>query len=338
MRKLLAIVGIAALLTYGSWRFWYALAIRPAVAGSEQRVTVSVPSGSSTDAIAQQLFDEGIIRSPLAFKVLVQRSGNAGKLQAGTFVLRPSMSARDVMAAMLSGKAEEVPITIPEGFTVADIDALLTEKGIIEEGDVIHCANSCDFSAFDFLPPLEGLAARGGRLEGYLYPDTYFVVPNDFVAKFFLERMLGTFRLKVLDELATDIAASGRGIHDIITMASLVEEETRSDDERAVVAGILWKRIDEGMGLYVDASNRYIVNKPTAPLTAADLAIDSFYNLRKYRGLPPGPIANPSIESIRATLHPQASPYYYYLHGSDGQIRYAVTNDEHNANKAKYLR
>ena len=91
------------------------------------------------------------------------------------------------------------------------------------------------------------------------------------------------------------------------------------------------------MGLYVDAAIRYILGKPTGALTAADLSIDSPYNLRKYRGLPPGPIANPGMESIRASLHPEESDYYYYLHGSDGAIHYAVTNDEHNSNKARYL-
>ena len=105
-----------------------------------------------------------------------------------------------------------------------------------------------------------------------------------------------------------------------------------------MVSGILWKRFDEGMGLGVDAAIRYILDKPTAVLTRVDLEVDSPYNLRKYRGLPPGPIANPGIRSIEAALRPQASDYYYYLHGTDGVIRYAVTNDEHNENKARYLR
>lgn len=126
-------------------------------------------------------------------------------------------------------------------------------------------------------------------------------------------------------------------MHDIITMASLIEEESRHDEERAIISGILWKRFDEGIGLYVDASNRYILDKPTAAITANDLNMDSPYNLRKYRGLPPGPIANPSIGSIRAALNPESSPYYYYLHGNDGRIHYAVTNDEHNVNRARYL-
>ncbi len=121
-------------------------------------------------------------------------------------------------------------------------------------------------------------------------------------------------------------------------MASLVEEETRTDDERAIVAGILWKRFDAGTGLGVDATVRYALDKPSSALTVSDLDTNSDYNTRKFRGLPPGAIASPSLESIKAALHPEASEYWYYLHGTDGQIRYAKTNEEHNENKYKYLR
>jgi UPF0755 protein len=138
-------------------------------------------------------------------------------------------------------------------------------------------------------------------------------------------------------ELSTDIAASGRSLHDVVTMASLVEEESRIDDERPIVAGILWKRLANGVTLGVDATVRYIVNKPTSAITRADLDIDSPYNTRKLGGLPPGPIANPGLASIRAAIRPEESQYWYYLHGKDGQIRYAETNEGHNANRAKYL-
>lgn len=338
MKKLLAIIGVLALLFWIGWRLIYALGMRAVDAESDTRVSITIPAGSSTAEIAQTLEDKDIIRSPLVFKAYVKKAGLAGKLQAGSFVLQPSMTPEEVAEALTTGKTQEMPVTVPEGYTVEDIDELLAKKGLIEPGDFIACANSCDFSTFNFLPSETDQAKRGGKLEGYLYPDTYFVAADEFVPKFFAERMLGTFRSRVLDAMASEIRKSGRTVHEVITMASLIEEETRTDPERALVSGILWKRFDEGMGLYVDASNRYIADKPTAALTAADLDADTPYNLRKYRGLPPGPIANPSVASIEAALHPESSPYYYYLHGTDGQIRYAVTNDEHNANKARYLR
>lgn len=317
---------------------FYAFEIRALDADSDKRISVTIPSGSSTAAIAQLLEDEGVIRSPLAFKALVKKQDLAGKLQAGTFVLQPSMTSQEVAEALTQGKTSEMSVTIPEGYTVKDIDALLADKGLIKVGEFIDCANDCDFATFDFLAPRGNQAKRGGKVEGYLYPDTYFVSAEEFVPKFFIERLLGVFRQRVVEDLADDIKATGRSLHEIIIMASIIEEETRGDSERAIVSGILWKRFDEGIGLYVDASNRYILNKPTATITAADLDMDSPYNLRRYRGLPPGPIANPSLSSMKAALHPETSPYYYYLHGSDGRIRYAITNDEHNMNKAKYLR
>lgn len=303
------------------------------------RTVFVVEKGSSTATIAENLREKKLIRSTWAFKTYARLHGKSGDLKAGTFILNPAMDTPEIIEAISGGKTAEESITIPEGFTVKDIDALLAEKGIIEAGELQKCANTCDFSTFDFLPAdTSKQAERGGKLEGYLYPDTYYVDVADFVPKFFLERMLGAFRSKVVNADVAGIKNSKRTLHEIVTMASLIEEETRKASERPVVSGILWKRLDEGMGLYVDASNRYILNKPTAAITVNDLNMDSPYNLRKYRGLPPGPIASPSLSSIEAALHPQSSPYYYYLHGTDGQIHYAVTNDEHNVNRAKYLR
>jgi len=338
MKKLIIVIGIVVIVLWAGNKIWYSRALRAVDPSDTTRVTVTIPAGSSTASIAALLDEENLIRSPRAFATYVEDQEKAAALQAGSFVLRRNMTAAEILESLSGGVREEVSVTIPEGYTVKDIDELLAEKGLITAGELIDCANTCDFETFDFLPTGANLAERGGKVEGYLYPDTYFVSAADFHPKFFLERLMGTFRSRVVNEFAAQIEASGRTVHEIVTMASLVEEETRTDDERAVVAGILWKRMDEGIGLYVDASNRYIANKPSAALTVSDLDMDTPYNLRRYQGLPPGPIANPSIASIEAALNPESSRYYYYLHGSDGQIRYAVTNDEHNVNKAKYLR
>lgn len=338
MKKFLSFIVVVALVWWGWSKLSYGRGLKPVDATDTARVSVTVEPGSSTTAIAENLKQKGVIRSASAFAKYVENEDKGASLQAGTFVLQKSMSVAEIVEALTGGQREELSVTIPEGYTVKDIDALLAEKGLIEAGALIDCANKCDFSSFDFLPSGNNQAERGGKVEGYLYPDTYFVSPADFVPKFFIERMLGVYRQRVVNGMADDIASSGRSLHEITTMASIIEEETRAGDEREIVSGILWKRFEEGIGLYVDASNRYILNKPTATITAADLDMDSPYNLRKYRGLPPGPIANASMASIEAALNPESSPYYYYLHGTDGVIRYAVTNDEHNANKAKYLR
>lgn len=337
MKKVAAIAAIIAVFVV-SRSVLYKRALRPVSPHDETRIVVNIPKGTAMSGIAALLEEKGAIRSAGAFKRYVKENGDEASLQAGSFVLTKSMDVPAVAEALTGTTAQESIITIPEGYTVSDIDALLADKGLTEPGDISACARTCDFSKYSFLPDAARLAERGGKIEGYLYPDTYFVITTDFDPQAFLKRLLSTFEERVVMGMKDDIRASGRDVQEIMTMASLIEEETRTDDERPKVSGILWKRFDEGIGLYVDASNRYALEKSTGALTESDLAMDSPYNLRKYRGLPPGPIANPGLSSIKAALNPEDSPYYYYLHGTDGIIRYAVTNDEHNQNKARYLR
>lgn len=332
---------------------WYHHALRSVDPQSSADRMVKISEGVSVAGIANLLEEEGIIRSATAFQLFVRLRGVGRNLQAGNFILSPRMNIGEVVEILRTGKVKEIAVTIPEGFTLKDIDALLVKKGLMESGALLDCVQRCDFASFAFLPKkLQGLAlpagrssgsegwskAPGGRVEGYLFPETYYVEPANFVPKFFLERMLGEFRKRVFDALKDDFKKSGRSLHEIITMASLLEEEAKTNDERPVIAGILWKRFDAHTGLGVDAAVRYILGKPKGTLTASDLALSSPYNLRRFRGLPPGPIASPGIASIRAALHPQESAYWYYLHGKDGKVHYAVTNEEHNSNKAKYLR
>lgn len=330
--RFVVILAAAIALAFPLYGWW----IGPYDAGSGEIESVVIPSGYSSADIASSLADGDMIRSARAFRFYVWWHGKDHSLRSGTYRLSRSMDVPEIVGILTGDAAGEVSVTIPEGFTVADIDRLMTAKGFAATGAILACVKTCDFSAFTFLPPAAD--GPGGRIEGYAYPDTYFIGGEAGDPQALLSRLLSTFETKVVDGLSTEIAASGKSLHDIVTMASLVEEEAAGDDERAIIAGILWKRLDEGIILGVDAAVRYAVGKRTEPLTSADLRVDSPYNLRARRGLPPGPIANPGLASIEAALKPEASPYYYYLHGTDGEIRYAVTNDEHNANKAKYLR
>src|SRR3989338_9410337 len=330
----LLLAGGAAILTLN---FWYRGALRPADTADLSRIPFAVESGASLTTVSEELEAKGLIRSPRAFRFYVKRRGLDRSLQAGQFVLWPAMSVAEIVDTLHSGESQEVSLTIPEGFTVIDIDALLVRRGLSGTGEFLRCAQECDLTEFDFLPNIGGLASRGGRVEGYFFPDTYFVAPAEFTSQAFLNRLLATFEERVVSNGADDIRKSGRTLHEIVTMASLVEAEAGSDDERALIAGILWKRFDDGRGLGVDATVRYILDKPTDAITTADLNTDDQYNTRKFRGLPPGPIANPGLKSIQATVNPEASSYWYYLHGADGKIRYAETNEQHNLNRMKYL-
>lgn len=334
MKKLLLLAIGLCIVAYA----WYLHELSPF--GGTAAVRVKVEQGMSVAQVGALLEEKRLIRSLSAFKLYMKLHGAEAGVQAGTFIFRPEMSVEEIVNVLRSGKSEEVSLTIPEGWTVEDIDALIAKNGLADSGAVLDCLRRCDFSTFDFLPSAssKGLAERGGRLEGYLFPETYFVNEAEFVPKFFLERLLGTFRARVIQEHKDEIAASGHSLHEIVTMASLVEAETRTDAERPVVAGILWKRFDAGMSLGVDATVRYITEKSTEPLTQSDLEVKSPYNTRKFKGLPPGPIESPGMTSLLAALNPQESPYWFYLHDGKGIIHYATTNEEHNENRRKYLR
>ena len=334
MKKiLLLIIALAA-----AGFFWFQISLGPVDEAAASRTKVTVDAGSTTSQIADLLKQERLIKSPFVFKLYLKLNGLDGSLQAGVFLLDTSLSVDNIVRILQTGRAEEIIVTIPEGFTVLDIDNLLVEMELIEKGEAIDCANYCDFESYEFLPAEMGeMSERGGLLEGYLFPDTYYAPADDFVVKFFFERMLNAFRYNVLEEYETDIEASGRSLHEFLSMASLVEEETRTDDERAVVAGILWKRYDEGGGLGIDAAVRYIVRKASEEITHGDLNVNNPYNLRKFKGLPPGPISSISLKSIEATLNHKSSPYWYYLHDKTGLIHYAVSNEEHNTNRYNYL-
>lgn len=334
MKKLLIILAIILSSVVG----WYSYSLLPLDPSDEARRPLTIRSGLSVSDIGALLEQKGIILSARAFSLYVRLHGAQTALQAGDFLLQPSLSVPEIVTALKRGYSEEATVTIPEGFTVGDIDALLAKKGLIEAGAFTKCAQECGLSAYAFLPTVKGRAKRGGKVEGYLFPDTYLVLSDRFSPEDFLKRLLDTFRSRVVTGLAGDLSSSKHSLQEIITMASLIEEETKTDDERPIVSGILWKRFTAKTGLGVDATVRYVLEKPTIALTEKDLDIDSPYNLRKYRGLPPGPIANAGLASIKAALHPQDSDYWYYLHDKSSVIHYAETNEEHNRNKVLYLR
>ncbi len=316
---------------------WYRWSLRAPGAGAP--VVVTIEKGTSVSGIAAKLSETGQIRSPRAFTLYTRFHGVQGLLKAGAYKLDGSLGVPALVDVLTEGKNSQLTLTIPEGYTVKDIDALVAKEGLAPPGAIIDCAKNCDFSAYAFIPSSAGaLAPRGGRLEGYLYPDTYFVNPLDFTPQSFLERLIGTFHERVLDDLQKDVDSSGHSLQEIITMASIMEEEANGEEDRNMVSGILWNRIDQGIGLYADATIRYALQKPKEALRVSDLETDSPYNTRKYKGLPPGPIANPGLQSIHAALHPTQTAYLYYLHDAKGVAHYAETNDEHNKNKSLYLR
>ncbi|HYC83491.1 MAG TPA: endolytic transglycosylase MltG, partial [Candidatus Paceibacterota bacterium] len=254
---------------------------------------VHIEKGWSVDEIASYLKERSVIRSAWLFKALSMMTGKQADLIAGYYVMDNRPSAFEIFNRLVAGDYHLVPIkvTIPEGATNEEVGLIV--KKLVPAVD------------------LERFKQLTVDLEGYLFPDTYFFLPNTS-AEEVVEAMRKNFDTKIAT-IQTDIEESGRSLHEILTMASLLEEEAITEESKHVISGILWKRIKVGMPLQVDAVFPYIMGKNTFELTLDDLRVDSPYNTYKYKGLPPAPISNPGLESIKAALSPHTSPYFFYL-------------------------
>lgn len=297
---------------------------------------VTVPEGASARKVWQTFVSEGYTTRTFPWRYQAWRQGAAAKIKAGTYRFKEGDKVRDAVRQLAEGDTvvTDVAVTFPEGFTLQQMAGRIASRGVSTADDFIAAAGPSEYVAqFPFLAGV----ATGRNLEGYLFPDTYRVASDDS-SRDIVGRMLANFNSKVTAELQQEVQASNRTLDQVITMASIVEREVTSEEDMALVAGVLWKRFDEGMGLDADATVRYALSKWNEPLTINDLSSDSPYNTRKFRGLPPGPICNPGLRAIIATIRPESSEYYYYLSAPDGKTIFARTNDDHNVNKAKYLR
>jgi UPF0755 protein len=284
--------------------FYWGIFIPKDKAGKEK--IFSIEKGQGLFEIGKNLEKEGLIKSKIFFDFYVILIRKEKNLQAGKYFLSSSMNIPQIAQKIISGDIAKVKVTIPEGFTVREIEERL------------------------------GIELPGENLEGYLFPDTYYF-PIDASGEEVAKIMRENFEKKI-SPYKEEIEKSGRSLQEIITMASLLEKEVKTKEEKEIVSGILWKRLKAGIPLQVDATITYITGKKTTKIPLEDLQIDSPYNTYKYKGLPPGPICNPGLESILAALYPKESEYWYYLSTPEGKTLFFKTLEEHNLAKAKYLK
>jgi UPF0755 protein len=297
---------------------------------SHELVTFTVQKGWGDKTIAVNLQKLGIIRSSYSFQLYTVLSFKHINLQAGKYNLSARMSIYEIANKMAQGDVVKEKIVILEGWDEKDIGMYLESKGACKKEDFFSLIKN-DYSAdFDFL----GDKPKDADLEGYLFPDTYEVLEGEN-CEGILYAMLSNFDQKLSPELRDEIASQKKSIFDVVTMASMIEKEVRTMDDKKIVSGILWKRIAIGMPLQLDATINYITEKSDASVLIKDTKIDSPYNTYKYRGMPKGPISNPGINSITAAIYPVQTKYWFYL--SDGTTHFSETLDQHNAAKAKYL-
>ena len=310
---------------------WWSGSTSALTPGSEDEIRVVIPKGRSAEQVGEILEEEGVIKSSLAFKMYVQIFNKSKNINAGQFELSPSMSVSDVVETLGKGPLQ-LWVTIPEGLRREQMVARFV-TGLEKEG------TDADNFRTSFLSASEGE-------EGYLYPNTYLFSPEVTGGKV-VESMLALFNSQT-SAMQQDI--SGMTLDEIVTLASLVEKETKTDEERPIVAGIILKRIENEWTIDIDASVQYgVANRKCGSgalecddwwpiITRNDIDREGPYNVYKKQGLPPTPIANPGLSSIKAAIYPEESDYWFYIHDTSGTIRFAETIEEHNENVRKYLR
>lgn len=283
---------------------------------ANQIITVGQGEALSQEAVA--LEQAHIITSGFFFKAFLIIFHGSHGLVAGQYKFAKSYGAATIAWRLSHGiyGLKQVTLTVPEGTNIFQLAALVSK-------------DFPDISASDFL-------AQAIPYDGYLFPDTYFLTENSSSSDI-ISIMRKTFDSRI-ELLTPDVASFGKPINDVITVASILEKEAATDEDRKIIAGIIWKRLSKNIPLQVDAAFAYVPGiKDIADLSSGDLAIDNPYNTYLHTGLPPTPISNPGLASIEDALHPTATAYYYYVSDANGVIHYAVTNDEQNDNRAKYL-
>jgi len=296
--------------------------------------TIEVTAEDDLNSIADKLHDADLVQYKWFFKIFAKMDKAESKIGVGTYELNSNMDYLALITAMHNSSgnltSETVRVTIPEGYTAAQIISLLAQKGVNTEEALTEAAKTYDFS-YDFI---DNTSEDISRLEGYLFPDTYdFYVGEK--ASSALKRLLDNFNNKMNDERMNKVEGSGYSLKEIITIASLIEKETDGTDH-ANIASVIYNRLSDsgehgtyGM-LNIDASLLYALPDHEGSITNEDKQMDSRYNLYKYAGLPPTPIANPGIAAIDAALEPASTDYYYYALGKDGRHHYSTTLQEHN--------
>ncbi len=335
-----SLISAAIILITACFSYWRG--ITTPAGGLGQDTPFIIGKGQTVNQISQNLYDAGLIKSKFNFEVYVWLAKQETKIKSGEYNLSPNLTVREIVKILTAGESlsKERKITIVEGWNINDIDKYLQDNAIVPANKFSDIAKSriknqeLRIKNSEFL----GDAPPSASLEGYLFPDTYRIF-KDAVAEDIVKKMLINFNAKLTDEMRAEIARQGRTIFEVVTMASIIEKEVRTPEDMKIVSGIFWDRIKYGQPLESCATLAYILGVNKEQYSIEDTKIDSPYNTYRNPGLPPGPICNPGLNAIKAAIYPQYTGYNYFLNRQDtGETVFSKTLDEHNRNKAKYLK
>ncbi len=298
----------------------------------------SVSKGEGVKEISRDLQNAGLIRSSFFFETYVWLTKSQSKFVAGDFTLSSKLNTAEIVKVFVSGEtlSKERTIKIVEGWNAKEIASYLENNDVVSASDFLNAVDSKNADLYkkdyDFLSD----KPKDASLEGYLFPDTYRIY-KDASVNDVIKKMLDNFDRKLTPEMRADIAKRGRTIYEEVTMASLIEKEVKTESDMKIVSGIFWKRIKNGQPLELDSTLTYALGDSKTSHSIEETRINSPYNTYKYKGLPPGPIANPSLNAIDAAIYPEETDYNYFLTDASGRTIFSKTYAEHLQNKAKYL-
>ncbi len=328
LRRVIGRVGLAILALglmatgFESWRIMTptdALAAGPRV--------VEIPAQEGVLGIARRLRDAEVVPSAEVFVALGVLRGSARTLRAGEYEFPQGTTPLSALRLLESGKVRLHPVLHPEGATLTELARTFAQQQLAPAADVLRVAHDPAF--------LRSLGVEGPSLEGYVFPDTYYFTRGLTVEQM-LTRMVQRLKTKLTPEHVARARERGLGVHQLLTLASIVEREAVVQDERRLISAVFWNRLEVGMPLQADPTVQYAVGKERRTLTRADLAAEHPFNTYTRTGLPPGPIASPGLASIEAALDPAPVKYLYFVARDDQRHTFSVTVAEHNAAVARY--
>jgi UPF0755 protein len=330
---------------------FYYNGINSAVSKGGEDVKFLVAKGEIVQTIGNNLKKAGLINSEFYFETYVKRNDLGSKFQAGEYILNPRLTIKEIAKVLTKGDIlnNERTIKIIEGWNTREISQYFEREGMFQSEELLELVGfpQIDYRYNKEMPAPKDYSADFGflkdkpsyyGLEGYLFPDTYRIF-KDAPLNGIVLKMLDNFDKKLTPEIRADIKKQGKTIYEIITMASIIEKEVKSEADMKIVSGIFWDRIKNKQALESCATLAYVLGTNKPQYTMEDTKIDSPYNTYENRGLPPGPISNPGLKAIRAAVYPTYTDYNYFLSRPDtGETVFSKTYQEHLANKVKYLK
>ncbi len=305
---------------------WAESPVVPTEAHPPSKVVV-IPDGATFQQIATLLEREQLIKSSVAFVLFGKSQSADRKVHAGEYELNPGMTPEDILSKLISGQVLLHPLTFPEGLTIAQLADAAAQQGLADREEFIRLAKDREFIA--------SMGIKAESLEGYLYPNTY-KFPRPIKPREVLVAMVQQLKQEVGPDLLARMQELKMTMHEVLTLASVIEKETASGAERQEISAVFHNRLKKGIPLQSDPTVIYGLPAFDGNLRKKDLSSPSPYNTYRVQGLPPGPIANPGIQAIRATLYPSDSRSLYFVSRNDGTHQFSATLIEHNKAVERY--